>query len=827
MGDRTLDRRTFVKGIGVAAGAAALFGQAGSAPQVSTRVLDRQFDMDGGVQEALVVFDDIADAERLETLGLREGYHEFEHLDTAWTFLDPEQLGEVASWDSVRRVKKAEELEWLNTQQSRESMNVAAVQAADEAPSYDDDGSPAGYRGGDRHVVVIDSGIDASHPGLDGRVEANYTYVDEPYGARDAMWIDAGPGDTDRLGHGTHCAGITAGDGGGGFNGDYRGMAPGATITGYAVSQYVYLPYVVGAWNHLLGRIRTEPDFDPDVVSNSYGVARGAAYNPNDPVNVASWRAYQEGVLPVWAMGNDSNLGTGNRFAKAPHVLGVAATDDTITTTEGQLDQNRAVAGFSSRGRKYDPDKADEEPTKYVTDRTYYDRETLLGNLGTFHAIQDGSHQVVDTGTFTGSVGPGVNTGPVTGIVGITIEENTSAQYHQLGTFGNVDQVSLTLSLEPEGSWVRMTVYDSDGRKVAVLREEPLKLHDTLTFDVDGGAEYVIELEPENSAVTDYTIEYEQVAKGDGDLADARPVTLFRPGIGTHGAVVTSTVDPHDALGQLGPLYAGVGDGAEGEPLYTALSGTSMACPAAAGIALLVRQAYSQASGGAELSPADTMRILEHTARNRNPTYTNWNVGSGHVHAADAVRVAERLGAGETVDLDTGLDALVSEKSLPETVPPEAPPVTVTAEGRRSDDGDVFTGGQTNSVTVTLDSVGVDIPEDNDATLEGSTARVVESVPEGWTVYEEFSDGDYDPETNTVDFGTVQLSSDGSLEADSVSFTYRAEAPSGVENSGSYTFGPATVDLAASLDGTDEDDETTATFSGTDTAYVFAQSTEL
>ncbi|MFW5964638.1 MAG: S8 family serine peptidase, partial [Natronomonas sp.] len=637
MSDDGIHRRTFVKGIGIAAGTAAFAGTGVANSGVSTAVLDEQFDLDGGLQEALVVFDSTDDAERLETLDLEEGYRLFEHLDIAWTHLRPAQIETVAGWDSVRRVKRSEQLEWHNDDTSRESMAVDAV--------HED----LGYTGEDAHVVVIDSGLNASHPGIGSeRVEANFRYVDEPTGPRDPLWVDAGPGDTDTVGHGQHCAGIVAGNGEGGVNGTYEGMAPDATITSYAVVQGVYLPYVVAAWDHLLGRIRTEPEFDPDVVSNSYGVSRNNAYNPNDPVNVATWEVFNEGVLPVFSYGNDGpDLGSGNRFAKAPHVLGVGAAEKTISPEDNA--NNRSITNFSSRGREVDDD-------------TFYNREQLLRNLRQFHAIQSGAHATVDSGTFTGTVGPGVNTSPGAAAV----DEDTGSAYERLQTFGNVDLVDLTLTLDPEGQWVRMRVHEEQNGEwveIAQSREEPLKQHDTLTVDVDGGNTYLVELEPEDAVAADYTIEYEQYEKADGDLSEARPLTLFRPGISAHGNLVLSTQDKADVLGPLGET-------GDAEPFYGRLSGTSMSCPGAAGIAMLVQEAYRAESGGDELSPIDLIRVLEHSAADFNPDYTVTSTGAGFVDAEAADEAAEALDDDlEIGDLETGLDALVEDVEAVE--PPE------------------------------------------------------------------------------------------------------------------------------------------------------------
>lgn len=766
--------------MGAAAATSVVSGRAGAA--VSTDVLDRQFDLDGELQESLVVFDSSDAPDRLGDLDLAEGYHVFEHLDIAWTFLRPDQLRVVADWDSVLRVKRAEELEWYNDSTSRQSMAV---------PDVHDN---LAYVGEDAHVVVIDSGINASHPALQGRVESNWRFVDEGVGPRDPMWVDVAPTDTDTLGHGTHCAGIVGGDGTGGTQGDYTGIAPGVTLTGYTTTRSVYLPYVVSAWDHMLGRAATDPQFDPDVVSNSYGVARNMSYNPYDPVNVASWRAFEAGILPVFAQGNDGpGTGTSNRFAKAPHVLGVAAAEKSFSPDDGDNTNERPIAGFSSRGREIGGDQ------------TEYNREQTLINLRRFHAIQDGGTDSVERGEFTGTFGAGVNSSPATAGLPVGVDEESGSSYHVLETYENVDRASLTLSYEPDGQWVRTKVYDGSGARVAVMGEEPPHQHRTLTFAVDGGSTYYIELEPELSVAGNYTLAYELQEKVDGDLSDVGPVTLFRPGISTHGVSVMSTVDRADALGNLGPAYGGSGT----EPFYARLSGTSMACPAAAGIAALVYEAYRATHpDGESPSPIDVIRVLESTARDLNPTYSPANTGAGFVDATAAVRTAEDLAKGATSvgDLETGLDSLV--QSPPETTPD--PTVDLSVSGTRADDGSLYTGGQTNTVELTVDSIeteGVD------------SVAVTDSVPAGWSVIEEQSEDVLYVETNdggrdVVGFGTVPAGE---------TVSYFVEAPEGPAESGAYSFGPAT----ASVDEDDVSGSHETTFGGTDDNLVVGQGTNV
>jgi serine protease AprX len=134
------------------------------------------------------------------------------------------------------------------------------------------------------------------------------------------------------------------------------------------------------AYDHILKRVR-DGDSDVKIVSNSYGSSNGSAFNPDSALNTATWEAYKEGLLSVFAAGNSGpGTNTLNQYAKAPQVLGVAATRD-----------DKHVTDFSSRGRK--------QTSANTPDN--WDRQTALDNLRTYY----------DTGSSSGPVGlyrPGI-----------------------------------------------------------------------------------------------------------------------------------------------------------------------------------------------------------------------------------------------------------------------------------------------------------------------------------------------------------------------------------------------------------------------------------
>jgi serine protease AprX len=85
-------------------------------------------------------------------------------------------------------------------------------------------------------------------------------------------------------------------------------------------------------------------------VSNSYGGS--GAFDPDNPITIASKMAHDRNIAVIFAAGNDGpTKDTYNTYAKAPWVIGVAAG-----SKEGDL------ADFSSRGISRDVRLSNEDP---------------------------------------------------------------------------------------------------------------------------------------------------------------------------------------------------------------------------------------------------------------------------------------------------------------------------------------------------------------------------------------------------------------------------------------------------------------------------------
>jgi subtilisin family serine protease len=189
------------------------------------------------------------------------------------------------------------------------SANATAAGRARRAANV----SGAGVR-----VAVLDTGIDDSHPAVDeGTVVAGRDFT-------------GGSSTADYTGHGTHVAGIVAGDGDG-SDGRYRGVAPNASLLDARV-----VGPSGGRTSWIVDGLEWAVEEGADVASLSLG----GGVDGNEPLVAAVERASANGTVVVVAAGNDGEAGSVGSPGVAPSAVTVGAYDD--ATAE--------LAAFSSRG---------------------------------------------------------------------------------------------------------------------------------------------------------------------------------------------------------------------------------------------------------------------------------------------------------------------------------------------------------------------------------------------------------------------------------------------------------------------------------------------
>jgi subtilisin family serine protease len=220
-----------------------------------------------------------------------------------------------------------------------------------------------GWDGQGIGVAIIDSGVDSEHSDLRDfgtrRVIASYDFVgsgslDDPYG------------------HGTHIAGIIAGNGYSGLQVgvDYAGIAPRANIINLRVLDnygHGYLSNVIAAIDYTIANRKL---FNIRVVNLSLSAPPVDSYK-NDPLCQAVERATKAGLVVVVAAGNFGVDAYGNKQygsitspANSPAAITIGATN----TQQTNYRSDDTMAPYSSRGPTMS------HTTDPVTGTVVYDR---------------------------------------------------------------------------------------------------------------------------------------------------------------------------------------------------------------------------------------------------------------------------------------------------------------------------------------------------------------------------------------------------------------------------------------------------------------------
>ena len=208
-----------------------------------------------------------------------------------------------------------------------------------------------GYTGAGIGVAIIDSGVASWHDDLTrGGVTKTFPYGDQ----RVAKFVDfVGTKTTpyDDNGHGTHVAGIIAGNGYD-SNGEKAGIAPKASIISLKVldaNGQGTIGNIIAALNWVVANRVT---YNIRVVNMSVGASIKESYL-TDPLTLATKRVTDLGITVVTAAGNRGTNALGlTQYGgimapgNAPWVLtvGASSTMGTLTRSDDTL------ASFSSRG---------------------------------------------------------------------------------------------------------------------------------------------------------------------------------------------------------------------------------------------------------------------------------------------------------------------------------------------------------------------------------------------------------------------------------------------------------------------------------------------
>lgn len=281
----------------------------------------------------------------------------FRNLPIVFALATPAQIAGITTQPGVISVYSNKQLQYHLAESTR------AIRATDAWAS--------GYTGKGVGIAILDSGVDGLYnPGLTYPTKTVHN-VKYAVAVRDLVTFDPSepaPGgelfvanvanSETSVGHGTHVAGIAAGTGAGSTNGYYKGVAPDASIIGIGAGDILFVFWTLAGFDYILD---IHQQYNIQVVNNSWGTT--GAYDPADPINVASKKVHDAGIAVVFAAGNEGpGENTLNPYSAAPWVISVAAgckmgvsPDPTNSVAQCADGRGGVLADFSSRGINGDP----------------------------------------------------------------------------------------------------------------------------------------------------------------------------------------------------------------------------------------------------------------------------------------------------------------------------------------------------------------------------------------------------------------------------------------------------------------------------------------
>jgi serine protease AprX len=209
----------------------------------------------------------------------------------------------------------------------------------------------AGATGENIGVAVVDTGIASDHPDFmsapkKGTSRVLTSVATNPYAENHG----------DSYGHGTHVAGIIAGNGANrsskdSLYGDYAGVAPDADLVNVKIADEEGNATVLDAIYGLQFVIDKKDEYNIRVANLSFESAAKDSYKI-DPLDAAAEAAWFNGIVVVAAAGNRGTASDAVKHAPGndPYVITVGAVDDKGTNTI----TDDALAGWSSRGKTQD-----------------------------------------------------------------------------------------------------------------------------------------------------------------------------------------------------------------------------------------------------------------------------------------------------------------------------------------------------------------------------------------------------------------------------------------------------------------------------------------
>lgn len=335
---------------------------------------------------------------------------------------------------AVSRIEHNKPLRYFGETAIWASRAAAAREAVSGGPYFDAGGNLLDGTG--VTLGVIDGGLQGLHPDF-GNLLANFRVAGPNVLGVEGFptYVDVGPTSSEAPGggHGTHVAGIVAGQGlqsDGGYPnpdvapnmpGTFTGVAPQARIVNWGNGLGLVVLSAATSYEHLL---ENEESFDPPLraVNNSYGdITPGTPYDPGSVASCLIKEIVNErGIVMAFAAGNDGGDGTDDMTSgqckdPTPGVICVAMYDD---LNAGE--RNGPLSSGSSRGESGKPETYPDiaaPGVSYTSTCLQGDSSQALCTSGQGNAVED--RWVPYYGTISGT---SMATPHITGLIGLILQ---------------------------------------------------------------------------------------------------------------------------------------------------------------------------------------------------------------------------------------------------------------------------------------------------------------------------------------------------------------------------------------------------------------------
>lgn len=576
------------------------------------------------------------------------------------------ELQDMAALETVSRLKEVKKV-WPMLKVSRpkvlthdeENAIKPTINFATNMTGVFESKKNLGVTGRGVRVGVIDSGIDYKHPALGGclgkscKVAFGYDFVGDDYNV--GKKPQPGNDPMDCGGHGTHVAGIIAGD-----NELVQGVAPKATLGAYRVfgcSGPTASDIIVAAM---------EKAFEDgmDVINLSLG---GGSSWADYPTAKAGDRLSKAGMVVVAAMGNDGAYGLWETSAPSvgKEVIAVASFDNKVfagytgkvslgkvTSTPAEKPSESSKSG--SRNEEEDSVFSDEEETSdeenedLATPSKGQPASTIRQHQKRDSRVQSSSADDVD---FTLAI-----SAPEGQVIDDTkVHTLDSALSSGLNLYKTLCGIPQSVRLNFAGKTVLVARGECEFR-VKLNVAKSLNASAVIFYNNVPGA-FNVQFDAKNS------IPYYSIQKGDGERLEdlltrtERQVLLRLDGKKSmhpspSGGRISSfsswglgpDLDIKPDIGAPGGLIFSTYPRAKGS--YATLSGTSMATPHVAGCVAL----YLESMMGKDVLPSDVRRALQNTAVPANVPFELNSVDSVARQGAGMVQVDKAIMATTQVE---------------------------------------------------------------------------------------------------------------------------------------------------------------------------------